>query len=144
MNALCILCESKSPIENSHIVSKFVVRRIKAGTPHGTLRHSDDLKRSRQDGWKAAYLCAACEAKLGKWEDWFSRTVFVPYTKHVAHQFPMTERLVLFAASLHLRCIRRAFDLHPTASEARLTAMYENLRQVCRDGTHSPRNLHFY
>jgi hypothetical protein len=136
---LCILCGKTPPIENSHVVSKFVIRWLKDGTPHKTLRFSDDLSRSYQDGWKSDYLCNECELRFSKWEEWFSRVIFKPYLNESKTTFAIPDEALLFAASIHFRCLRRAFDLHPDKQpHPAVDAIYNRLKSICLSGALPP------
>lgn len=142
---LCRLCGKKPPIKNSHVVSNFVIRWLKAGTPHGTLRHSDDLARPYQDGWKSDYFCEDCEGRFSVWEGRFSREVFKPFVGGHKTTFSIAEECSLFAASLHFRCLLRAFDLHPNnAPDPVVKTMFDELRTICLTGALPNSGLHLY
>jgi hypothetical protein len=131
----CALCGLRPPIENSHVVSAFVFRWLKAGTPHQTLRHSDDLAKPYQDGWKDEYFCADCEQKFGTWENWFSKNIFKPFASGKQQIFKLGDEAALFAASIHYRCLVRAFDKSPGRSpDPDVKSMYEHLAKVCLSG----------
>jgi len=88
-------------------VPNFVVRRLKAGTPHRTLRHSNDLSRVEQDGWKGPYLCAGCEGIFSEWEDSFCREIYDPLLKGGVQTFALSEKSALFAClSIFGACIK--------------------------------------
>jgi hypothetical protein len=127
--SICILCRSNPPIENSHVVPNFAIRRLKAGNPLQTLIHSDALNKTFQDGWKGGYLCTECEIKFGRWESWFCQSVYVPFLAGTHVRISYDNMLGLFAASLAFRFIRFAIDKNPTkAVPDALTHFYENLR----------------
>jgi hypothetical protein len=127
----CVLCGLKPPIEESHIVPKFVFKRLKYGSPLDSLRNSENVNKTYQDGWKGDYLCADCEARFSKWEDWFVKAVYDPFRAGVATTFPYDERLALFAASLHFRNYAFQTRMKPAAENAGDKALAERLRQMC-------------
>lgn len=111
MPALCILCGKNPPIKGSHIVSKFVVRRLKQGNPLGTLVHSDNVNRTFQDAWKRDYLCEVCEGQFSKYEDWFCRRVYEPMTEGAPCEVDYSAVLGLFVASLAFRYLWYALEI---------------------------------
>lgn len=141
----CILCQLRPPILNSHIFPKFVVDRLKKGTPHGTLRHSNNLRRPAQDGWKSDYLCKICEEKFCKWEDWFCREIYDPFLQGSRTVFPMSDKLALFSASVHFRLIRYVLDQRPgTIVPPGLGGMYASLQHMCLAGEIPASGFHGY
>jgi hypothetical protein len=129
MPSTCILCQQDPPIENSHIVPKFVIRRLKTGNPLQTLVHSDVLNKIFQDGWKEDYLCTACEQRFSKLEGWFCKSVYDPFLAGTQPKLNYGPELGLFAASLAFRFIRYAIDKNPSKPvPLALTGLYENLR----------------
>ncbi|MEO7931537.1 MAG: hypothetical protein ABIT76_00115 [Chthoniobacterales bacterium] len=140
----CILCQSNPPIENSHVVSKFVFRWLKACTPHGTLRNTDDIGKPYQDGWKSDYLCTSCEVLFSKWEGAFSAKFFRPWVEKAQSTYQVTEAISLFLASIHFRCLQQAMDKKPQRGLAQSTVMHQELRQVCLAELIPPTGCHFY
>ena len=66
----CALCGQVSKLCKSHIVPKSFIREIRA---YGERMFWYDLRMTRrpfpmQDGWKEHLLCAACEQRIGRWE----------------------------------------------------------------------------
>lgn len=133
MPALCILCGKNPSIKGSHIVSKFVVRRLKQGNPIGTLVHSDNVNRTFQDGWKRAYLCEVCEGQFSKYEDWFCRKVYDPMTEGTLREIDYSAELGLFAASLAFRYLWYALetDFHKSPSLG-LLDLEKDLREALK------------
>lgn len=140
----CILCQLNPPIENSHVVSKFFFRWLKACTPHGTLRHTDDIGKPYQDGWKSDYLCSSCERTFSKWEGTFSAKFFRPWVVKAQTTYQVTEEISLFLASIHFRCLQQALDKNPQKGLAQLKVMHQELRQVCLAKLLPPTGCHFY
>ncbi len=114
MPALCILCGKQPPIENSHVVPNFVIKRLKAGNPLKTLVHSDALTKAFQDGWKGDYLCQTCEGNFSKYENWFCKNIYDPWTAGKEVDVSYTEELGLFASSLAFRYIHYASEQNPS------------------------------
>jgi hypothetical protein len=128
-NFTCILCQSKPPIQYSHIVPAFVIRRLKKGSPLDSLIHSDRLEKTFHDGWKGPYLCADCEQKFSRLEAWFCNTVYDPWDKNTLTNFQYGPELLLFGASLIFRYLHFAMEYnsgHPSVTILR--PCYENLR----------------
>ena len=141
----CTLCGLRPAIRNSHIVPKFVVRTLKEGTPHQTLRHSNDLGRVAQDGWKGEYLCLDCENTFSKWENRFAREVYNPYLQGTRTSFPMSAELALFVASVHFRYVNHALEINRVVDAPPDVAnLREILRRVCLEGSVPAGGLHMY
>lgn len=125
----CILCLQDPPIENSHIVPKFVIKRLKEGSPLQTLVHSNMLNRVFQDGWKEDYLCNGCEQRFSCLEHWFCQNVYDPFLAGAQLSLKYGNELGLFICSLGFRYIRYALDKNPSQPCApELSVMYQNLR----------------
>jgi hypothetical protein len=129
MAATCILCGINPPIDNSHVVPKFVIRRLKDGNPLQTLLHSDALNQSFQDGWKGAYLCLSCEQRFSKLEAWFCNKVYDPFLSSGYLKLTYGDEFGLFVASLAFRYLHLIADKNPTKQlDSNLKSMQENLR----------------
>jgi hypothetical protein len=125
----CILCHAKPPIQNSHIVPAFVIRRLKKGSALDTLIHSDRLEKVFHDGWKGPYLCTDCEQKFSKLEGRFCTSVYDPWDKGALTTFQYGPELLLFGASLIFRYLHFAMEGNPGhPSVPILHPCYENLR----------------
>ena len=130
MRTSCILCRTKPPIKNSHVVPKFAVKRLKAGNPIGTLVHSNNPRQVHQDAWKSDLLCKECEKAFCLWEDWTCKHIFDPFLKNGNVKVKYDEKFGLFAASLCFRYIQRAFDENPQKQVSPVfQAMFDNLRE---------------
>jgi hypothetical protein len=128
----CILCGVHPPIANSHVIPHFVYKRLKAGNPIGTLRHSQNFNRAVQDGWKGDYLCQHCDnVVVSSWENYFAATIYNRWLDTKASRFPYNERLSLFLASLHFRNLHHQFRNHPGAAPPQAIALADRLRSMC-------------
>jgi len=111
------------------VVPNFVIKRLKRGSPVGTLIHSDKLNKTFQDGWKGKYLCSDCELLFCKVEDWFCKTVFDPFQNKSLNKFQYGDGLGMFTASLFFRYIHLLAEKNPTKPlTVDLLAISENLR----------------
>jgi hypothetical protein len=140
----CVLCGLNPPIKESHIVPKFVFKRLKQGSPLDSLRNSENINKPYQDGWKGDYLCEDCEARFSKWEDWFVKAVYDSFRAGAATTFPYDERLALFAASLHFRNYAFQTRMKPGAETAGDKALAEELRQMCLTSVAQRPGVHQY
>ena len=70
----CQLCGGRSPLQVSHILSKFIHKPLKAGNGRMYVLSSDPNQRTYtiQDGVKEKLLCVDCEQKRSRWETYFS------------------------------------------------------------------------
>ncbi len=110
MNKLCILCKINPPIENSHIVPKFALKRLKKGNPIGSLIHSAKINKVEQDGWKKNYLCNNCEQRFSKLEGWFCKNVYDPFIQKNLNSFSYDLKLMEFSVSLYFRYNQLVID----------------------------------
>jgi hypothetical protein len=130
MRSLCILCQIRPPIKNSHVVPKFAVKRLKIGNPIGTLAHSNNPRQVFQDAWKGDLLCEECEKTFCLWEDWTCKNVYDPFIKMGKVNVGYDEKFGLFAASLCFRYIQYVADRNPQKQMTLIfKAMFENLRE---------------
>ena len=104
MATQCILCQKNQPIQNSHVVPKFVIRYLKRQSPMGYLKQTWNYNQKLQDGWKGAYLCAECDnVTVSEWEDHFKKTWFDPFIKDQKSELLADEKVLSFLLSLLLR-----------------------------------------
>ena len=83
----CAFCNKNNTIENSHVVSKFLINHIKRNSPTKYLFNSWSPKK-QQDGIKGAYLCAECDNIIfSQWENNFKRKVFDNLDKNIPIEF---------------------------------------------------------
>lgn len=129
MNKLCILCKINPPIENSHIVPRFALKRLKKGNPIGSLIHSTNINKVEQDGWKKDYLCNDCEQRFSKLEDCFCKNVYDPFIQKSLNSFSYDLRLMEFSVSLYFRYnqfLIDSIDKNPNRSE--ITQLLDDFR----------------
>ncbi len=76
--AVCALCRKEADLVVSHIVPRFVSKRLKDDSPKPFLRSTKDPNRRVQDVQKQPLLCLGCEDRFNRLEDPFSRDIFTP------------------------------------------------------------------
>lgn len=74
----CALCDSDSPLCESHIIPQFVFDWMKETSATGHIRFAENPNRRVQDGWKPRLLCSECEQRFSRWEKAFSERIFTP------------------------------------------------------------------
>lgn len=134
---LCILCSENEAIKNSHIIPKFVYKRLKKIGPVNYLRHTDNPDIVKQDGLTDEYLCKDCELKFSKWEHYFCNNLYDPYDpldKQGRKIFDYKEELGLFTASLHFRYMKHLEDKNPKRDFNGPMGLYDGLKQICLTG----------
>src|SRR6266496_379944 len=82
----CRLCGAVGPLQESHILSKFVFRwfRRSMTNPQPTFPMVDvqtEEITTMQDGIKRPFLCGVCEQRIGNWEHNFNERFFDPFLK---------------------------------------------------------------
>jgi hypothetical protein len=78
MMGRCGLCGKEKELQESHIIPSFVFKWLKESSVTGYFRHGETINKRVQDGGKIFLLCWDCEQLFGKWEDIFSKIVFMP------------------------------------------------------------------
>jgi hypothetical protein len=104
-NDQCRLCEERRPLQQSHIIPKFVYTWLKETSATGHLRYGGCMNRRVQDGLKRPFLCAECEGRLGVWESEFAARVFIPAHRNESPPFPYGEWCAKFVASVSWRVL---------------------------------------
>ena len=112
-NERCRLCNSPAQLVQSHIIPKFVIRRMKE-TGTGYFRRAGSPNIRLQDGIKVRMLCQKCETMFSTREEYFSSQIFKQMQGGAA-QAEYDERFAYFVISL----LWRVVQLH--SSEARST-----------------------
>jgi hypothetical protein len=74
----CALCRNERNLELSHIVPRFVAKRLKADSPNPFMRNSQEPNLRVQDAPKKRLLCRQCEERFSRVEDIFARELFTP------------------------------------------------------------------
>lgn len=101
---MCNLCGSNSPLQQSHIIPKFIGRWIKETSPTPYLRFGGDMEKREQDLLKMELLCSDCENRLSLWETKFANEIFHPTAANKSI-FRYGPWFVKFAASLAWRAL---------------------------------------
>lgn len=97
----CRYCNENPPIDNSHIVSKFLVKHIKRNSPGGYLLNSWLFKK-QQDGIKGPYLCEQCDnVVFSDWEDYYKTQVLDRRNENLSKL--SNEKSVKFVLSIAFR-----------------------------------------
>lgn len=102
----CPLCGEKFiPNEESHIVPKFVFKRIMNNSPSRFMRNPNEPNVRLQDGTKMYLLCGKCEDRFSKLETKFANKVFHPYKNGKLKDFEYDEWLMKFIVSVNWRTL---------------------------------------
>lgn len=109
---LCALCGKERQKEISHIVPKFVIRKIKTERDSMRMRNAGNPNVIAQDGPKCMMLCPACEDRFSEWEKYFAETIYHPFynKKWKCCRVVKDEKIVKFLASLTFRTIVHTFQ----------------------------------
>lgn len=102
----CALCKKENVIlEESHIIPKFVARRIKKRSITGFIRNLFEPNKVMQDSEKEYLLCGDCEDRFGVYETIFANTIFHPYKDAKISSFDYDRWLNYFIASVSWRIL---------------------------------------
>jgi hypothetical protein len=102
----CALCGFELPLQNSHIIPKFVTRYLNGSSGTGYIRHSTNPNVKTQDGPKIKLLCDSCEKEISKHESWFKSKVFDEILKEEPFEIDYDDSFIRFLASLSWRTIQ--------------------------------------
>lgn len=99
----CIRCRKAPPIQNSHVIPRFVFKWMieTGGTKY--LRAGNAVNKRVQDGFKLPLLCEQCETKTSVFENTFSQRVFRPSVDSQSLPKKMGDPEYRFVASVHHR-----------------------------------------
>lgn len=132
---VCALCSEERKLELSHIIPKFVPRRLKKKSPTGYLRNAFEPNERLQDGSKEYLLCSECEDIFNVWETEFSKRVFHPYKNNKLVDFQYDDWLVKFIISVNWRTLYldlQGFKKEKNISEENISIL-EKSEKIMRD-----------
>ena len=128
LGTICMLCQEKPPINNSHLWPKFAVRWLKDNSSQ-YIRRADRPNVRMQDVTKFKLLCTSCESLFAVNEQKFAERVYKPFqSDRKMQQFEYGGWLSHFVISLiwrmvavdyaalavefpnHAECAARAFE----------------------------------
>lgn len=101
----CALCGKETNLENSHIIPKFVPKRIVKKSATGFMRNLFNPEKRIQDGSKQHLLCGECEDRFNKYETVFASNVFNPYKNGKLEDFEYGDWLAKFIISVNWRTL---------------------------------------
>lgn len=101
----CALCGKETNLENSHIIPKFVSKRIVKKSATGFMRNLFSPQRRIQDGSKEYLLCGDCEDRFNIYETVFASKVFNPYKNGKLEDFEYGDWLSKFIVSVNWRTL---------------------------------------
>ena len=101
----CALCREESDLELSHIIPKFVFRKIKMNSPTGYMRIFNNPDLRIQDGDKLELLCGSCEDRFSTAETDFANKIFHPYQDSNIQDFIYDSWMNYFITSVNWRTL---------------------------------------
>ena len=137
-NQTCILCRNSPPIQNSHILPKFVIKWIKSNAPARHLRWSEQPNKPEQDAWTADYLCEACERLFSRVENAFKQEVFDHAVARVPGTFHYSSLAGPAVLSMFFRHLRFTAEVRGNASPELLDGLRHNLVSALDDNSNCP------
>lgn len=105
MKGECKLCGLNKELKESHIIPKFITDWIKKTSTTGFLRQAVNSNKRIQDGVKEYMLCSDCEIIFSKYEDYFSKKWFYPYTENKLKELDYNINLKKFIISVSWRIL---------------------------------------
>ena len=141
----CALCGDEGPLEESHLTSKFIKRRMTRDSGTGYFR--GDPNRRLQNTKKRPLLCRTCEDRFSDGETAFANEVYHPTRDDLAVDIVWTDRIMYFVVSITWRNIMLTLLEPPKGYDLRekdfsvLRAAEERLRRYLLGATGYPVDL---
>lgn len=101
----CSLCNKEKKLQKSHIIPKFVGKKLKSTSGTGFMRGGLDPSKRLQDFIKISLLCKSCEQRFSKLETYFANEIFLPFIEKRVQSFKYDDRLLKFVISLNWRTL---------------------------------------
>lgn len=101
----CALCGKEADLEKSHIIPKFIPKRIVKKSATGFMRNIFNPQKRIQDGSKQYLLCGDCEDRFNKYETIFASEVFNLYKNGKLEDFKYEKWLSKFIISVNWRTL---------------------------------------
>ncbi|RTL35116.1 MAG: hypothetical protein EKK48_29945 [Candidatus Melainabacteria bacterium] len=111
LGSICMLCQKKPPIKNSHLFPKFVGRWLKdTGTAY--FRAATTPNRREEDTTRLPMLCSDCESLFSGWESKFAERVFRPFQEDKSSflKFDYSNWFANFVISISWRVLAATID----------------------------------
>lgn len=102
---VCALCGSNGPLQESHVIPRFVFEWLKETSATGYMRQVQQPNLRIQDGLKERLLCSDCEGKLSVWEKCAAENVFAPYHGDTSSTIRYSAAFAKFCASVCWRVL---------------------------------------
>lgn len=132
----CALCKNEnSKLELSHIIPKFVFKRIIKKSVTGFMRNPFNPNERLQDGDKQYLLCGECEDLFNGSETLFANKVFHLYKAGKLKEFQYGKWLNFFISSVNWRNLYLdilGFEKDKSISKEKLDILLEN-EKILRD-----------
>lgn len=137
----CVYCKKFPPIENSHIVSSFLIRHIKKNGTQNFLfnswNYNSNLK--LQDGYKMPLLCKECDNEtFSQWETNFSKHIF---EKRFIQEQKNAKVASIFFASILFRYAQKFIMENPNSENHKNNLHFSDLSYsyLLNTGSHDRR-----
>lgn len=103
----CALCGAEAILEVSHLVPRFVAKRMRMDSPTGFFRAGRNVNMRLQDAPKRRMLCRSCEDLFSELETRFAQDIFTPTMDGAAIELELFEAHHRFCASIVWRNLKR-------------------------------------
>ena len=113
---LCRLCQQDRPLQNSHIIPRFVSKWLLKSSPTRGLRDLHTPNRRREDTPTVPFLCSDCEGIFSPWESRFAAEIFLPLHLNQKNFFHYGSWGLKFAASVVWRVLTESLEHGPGRS----------------------------
>lgn len=133
---VCALCGTRTSLELSHIIPKFVFRWFRDTSATGRMRYSRTPNKRVQDGLKTRLLCSQCESRFSFFEDQFARHVFHPLNEDPSQRIRYEDWLLKFCVSVCWRIVqyvKKETDNNFVVTEKHHRELAKNAEQTWHD-----------
>ena len=124
----CRLCQQDRPLQNSHIIPRFVSKWLLQSSPTHGLRDLSTPNRRREDTPTVRFLCSDCEGIFSPWESIFTAEIFRPLHLNDKNSFRYGSWGLKFAASVVWRVLAESLEHGPgrlTLEQSRVASVAE-------------------
>ena len=132
MVQICVLCGHEKPLQESHIIPKFVGKWLKETSATGFLVKATDASKRVQDLITEKLLCTDCEECFSKFETYFANQIFYPF-HNKQKSFEYDERLKKFAVSLCWRILKIGLDEELKSEHPNFVSSIDKAESIWRD-----------
>lgn len=125
----CLLCQKKSELQESHIVPKFMTKKIRQSPAQVYIVDLDKKLNIKQDTLKYPMLCRECEGIFNRLETYFSKDI---KSRYGSYELNYSDQLYPFILSIFWRLMEYSIII-TNGEERQNSKKLFHLREAIRD-----------